>query len=623
MQMHKLSRSILLPALVVLFFMMVALSNTLPVSFRVDLTENKLYTLSDGMRNLLSKLEEPVHLYLYFSEKNTQNQPELRNYYRRVLEILEEYRLYSDGKLIIHTVDPEPFSEEEDRATQSGLQAVGLPDNTKIYFGIVGTNTFGETENIPFLQPDKEVLLEYNLGQLIYSLSRTDKIVVGLMTTLPMTSVGSNPATGANNPSWVVTEQLERLFDVRLVFTDTDNIDPEVDLLLVVHPKNLSDKTQYAIDQFIMRGGKGLFFVDPYSETEYLPLPPGQPMETETAKSSNLNKLFRSWGFEADEKTVIGDWKNALTVSTNRGTQMRHLSMLGAQADDINQEDVVTEGLNTVNFAMASHIRLTENSEATLVPLIQTSRQAALIPLNRFRLLTSPQILEQGFQATGERYALAARISGQFTSAFEKPPEDAPEGTEHIAQSVEPADLIVVADTDLLTDRMWAGIQQFFGQRIVTPFASNRDFFLNAVDNLIGSNDLIGIKSRSRFTRPFTHVLAIEEKAERKFKDTEQKLQQELRDTEKRLADLQKSRTDGNSSALLTPEQQAEIEAFRGKQIETRKKLRNVRHQQTESIERLGTRLKIINIGVMPAIVVTFALLVGLLRVRSRNRRTV
>ena len=617
--MKQLSRGAMLAVLVGLFLVAIGLNKTFS-NFRIDLTENRLYTLSDGMLNLLGSLDEPINLYLFFSEKSTRDQSSLRNYYQRVLDVLEEYRLHTDGKLIIHTIDPEPFSEEEDRAAQFGIQAVRRPDGNSIYFGIAGTNAFGEVEKIPFLQPAREVLLEYELGQLFYSLSRTDKVVVGLMTTLDMMQVRMNPATRQMNKPWVITEQLEQLFDVRLVLTDAEEIDPEIDVLIAVHPKNLTEQTEYAIDQFIMNGGKGFFFVDPYADSEFLPQDPNEPMQDPLAKSSNLNKLFKAWGFEVDERSVIGDRKNALPVALSTGQQMRHLAMVGVPGAELNQDDVVMKDLKAINFAMASHIRLTGSDDSvTLEPLIQTSEQSGLIPIERFRFIGSPEALQQGFKVTGESYVLAARIKGQFKSAFSEPPEGVDPLT-HKASADEESNIIVVADTDVLTDRMWAQVRSFFGQNIVQAFASNRDFLINAADNLTGSNDLIGIKSRSGFSRPFTHVDAIEEAAEQQFKATEQRLNEELKRTEQRLQELQAKRTDSEAKTLLTPEQQAEIQRFRMEKIETRKKLRQVRHRQTADVEKLGTQLKVINIGAVPFAVIVVAVILGLLRVRRRKK---
>ena len=620
MRTAQLSRGVTLAALVALFFVATALNTRFATGLRLDLTENKLYTVSEGMSNLLAGLEDPINLYLFFSEKSSRNEPSVRNYHRLVLDLLEEYRLLSDGKLVIHQVDPEPFSEDEDRATQLGLQAVRTAEGDSLYLGIAGTNALGEVEKIPFLQPGKEQLLEYELGQLIYALSRTDKLVVGLMTSLDMMQIRVSAETGRVNEAWAITEQLEQLFDVRPVLTAATVIDPEIDVLLVVHPLDLSKATQYAIDQYILSGGKGFFFVDPYANEQHVPQVQGQPPPGAHDRSSNLNSLFRAWGFEVDERNAVGDRAYALRVGLGEGRSAVHLAMLGVRADGISADDVATQGLESINFAIASHVRLTEGSEAVLTPLVQTSKQAGLIPLERFRFIASPDVLEQGFTPTGESYALAARVRGKFKSAFAEPPEGASDKEPHITESAEEVNVVVVGDADMLPDRMWAQVRSFFGQNIIQAFASNRDFAVNIVGNLAGSDDLIGIKSRSGFTRPFTRVLDIETAAARKYKDTEQSLNEELQRVEQRLSELQKRRSDADAKSLLTPAQQEEIKRFRIQQVETRKKLRRVRHQLTADIDQLGAFLKAVNIGAVPSAVVVFALILGFFRVRRRSR---
>ncbi len=622
--------SALLTALVVLFFALMILNNALLRGMRLDLTANNLYTLSEGTRNILEQIQEPINLYLFFSERETKDLPGLRNYYNRVREVLEEYSLIAGGKLNVHYVNPEAFSEEEDRATQLGLQAATIKGGEKVYFGIAGTNALDTIEVIPFIQTSRETFLEYDLGKLIYSLAHVKKPVLGLMSDLPMYPTQLDPATGRMNEPWIITEQLEQLFDVELVFTDTAAIAEDVDVLMVVHPKNLPEKTMYAIDQFVMRGGKGLFFVDPYADVDQVPQPADTPLQDPKAQSSNLNRLFRAWGFTVDENSIIGDIERAMPVTIQSGQPpVPHPAVLNSRTSDFNQEDVVMSALESVNFYLASHVRLEQNADVELTPLVQTSTQAMPIPIQRFRFIPHPRTLLEGFTATGERYPIAARIQGTFKSAFDGPPagEDGDQGASdegsgavgpHIAETAQPGIIAVIADADVLTDRMWSQVQRFFGQRIVQPFANNRDFVINLADNLFGSNDLIGIRSRASYSRPFTRVEAIEREASQKYRATEQSLQNELRETETKLQELQQERTD-KKSALLTASQQEEIRKFQEKKVEIRKKLRNVRHQLVKDIENLGARLKAVNIIVVPIVVTTVALVAGFLRVRRRR----
>ncbi len=628
-----LSRGTLLATLTVLFLALTILNNALLRGVRLDLTANNLYTLSEGTRNILEQIQEPINLYLFFSEKETKNLPLLRNYHNRVKEMLEEYRLLSGGKLNVRYVNPEAFSEEEDRATQLGLQAATVKGRDKIYFGLAGTNALDTTEVIPFLQSNREAFLEYDLGKLIYSLVHVKKPVLGLMTDLPMYPTQLDPATGRMNRSWIITEQLEQLFDVQLTFTDTDEIAEEVDVLMVVHPKGLPEKTMYAIDQFIMRGGRGLFFIDPHADADQVPQPADTPLQDPKARGSSLNRLFRAWGFSVDDDTILVDNARALPVTIQAGQPpVPHPAVLSMRSRDFNNDDVVMDTLESVNFYLVSHVRTEVDAEIEMTPLVRTSAQTMPVSIQRFRFIPHPRSLLQGFTPTGERYPIAARIQGAFKSAFDGRPEVEAEkeasddektssrpDKQHIAATEEPGIIAVVADTDVLTDRMWAQTQMFFGQRIVQPYANNRDFIINLVDNLFGSSDLISIRSRASYSYPFTRVQKIEEQATRKYQATEQSLQNKLRETEAKLQELQQQRSD-KKSALLTASQRAEVRKFREKKVEIRKKLRNVRHQLVKDIENLGTRLKMINIITMPVVITGIALLAGFLRVRRRKR---
>ncbi len=630
----NLSRGALIAAFAVLFLALMILNNELLRGVRLDLTSNRLYTLSEGTRNILEQIEEPVNLYLFFSEKETKNLPHLRNYYARVKDVLEEYSLIADGNLRLHYVNPEAFSEEEDRATQLGLQAVPVRSGDKIYFGVAGTNALDATEVIPFLQTDREAFLEYDLGKLIYGLVRVNKPVLGLMSTLPMDPSPSQAAAlgaqaGAGKP-WLMTEQLKQVFDVRTVETDAALVPREVEVLMVVHPKDLPEKTVYAIDQFIMRGGKGLFFVDPHADAEQSPVP-NAPLQDPKDKSSGLNRLFRAWGFSVDEDAIIGDAARGLSVSYGAGSRPEaHPAVPSLRAEDFNREDVVTNALNSLNFYMASYVRA-EDDDTELTPLVQTSEQAMPIPIQNFRYLPRAGDLLKLLTPTGERYPLAARIRGTFQSAFDGPPplgsgedenaaaEPAPEPAPHLSKATAAGVVTVVADADVLADRMWAQRRQFFGRTIMQPFAGNRDFVINLVDNLFGSTDLIGIRSRASYSRPFTRVREIEDAASRKYRDTEQSLEKELKDAEAKLQELQQERDD-QQSTLLTASQRQEVGKFERKKVEIRKKLRNVRHQLVKDIENLGARLKLLNVISMPLLVTAAALVMGFVRVRRRKR---
>ncbi len=610
--------------LALLFLAMTVLNNTLFRGVRLDLTDNKLFTISDGTENILDNIEEPINLYFFFSDRATDSVPYLRTYARRVRELLEEFSERANGNIRLTEIDPIPFSEEEDRATGFELQAVSLGGTgDPIYFGLAATNAVDDLEVIKFFQPDREAFLEYDLAKLINTLATSDKRVVGLLSELPIIG-GYDPATGRPLTAWAVVTQLQQLFEVRNLDVAITTVDESVDLLVVVHPKSLSDQTLYAIDQFVMRGGKLLTFVDPISDAD-VPMDPTLASAALFAdRSSNLERLFNSWGFSANPEDVVLDQVNALTVNTGLGQPpTRHLAMLGIGVDGLARDDVVTADLDSVNMGSAGHITLNEGSTLDLVPLITSSDESGLMPASELRFLPDPTKLQNDFTATGEVYTLAARISGPLETAFpEGPPGEASEDEplpEHVAASDGPANIIVVADTDTLSDRMWVQVQNFFGQRIQTAFADNGAMTLNAVENMTGSSDLIGVRSRGNFSRPFDRVEELRREADAAYLAEERSLQSELEATEQRLNDLQSAKSDENV-AIITPEQRAELLRFQAERLNIRKALREVRHDLDMSIENLGTRLKIINIALVPALLSILALVFVL--IRSRRRQT-
>lgn len=635
--------------LVLLGFVFVAAvmaSNTLLRGFRIDLTQNHLYTLSPGTKAVLKDIDEPINLYLFYSDNETKDVPYLRSYAAHVREMLDEFASNSGGKLKVQVIDPEPFSEEEDRATQLGLQAVNLGgQDQNIFFGVAGTNSVGDNAKIPFLQPDKESFLEYDLARMVYSLAHPKKPVVALISGVQMNG-GFDPRTQQASQPWVITQQVRQLFDLRTLPASVDKIDKDVDVLWLVHPKDLDDKTLYAIDQFVMRGGRALIFVDPLAE---IAAAGGGPSGLGTGASSDLKRLFDAWGVKFSPTEVVGDNVHALSINTGPGRRpARHIGLIGMDKQSMDQKDVITSGLESVNLGTAGYFDKAPGAKVTLTPLITSSKQSALVPAIKMQFLSDPAQLLDGFVPTGKTYTLAARLEGHLDTAFPNGPPaaksadgakpgadaktgDAKTGDAKAAEangkaqsetgeikSTDKANIVLVGDVDVLSDRMWVQRQNFLGQSIVTAFASNGDFVTNALDNLSGSAELIGLKSRATFSRPFTTVDALRRAADERFRATQQRLQAELSQTQKKLSELQASRRD-KSSLLLDPAQQKEVQHFRDQQVQIRRQLRDVQHNLDRSIEQLGTRLKIIDIGLMPLALTLFALLVVYVRRRRHG----
>lgn len=603
-------------ALAVIFVVGLSLANVILRGARIDLTENDLYTLSPGTTQALGKIGEPINLYFFFSDKATTDIPYLRAYAGRVRDMLREFARDSGGKLRVTEIDPVPFSDEEDRANQFGLQGIRL-DNTAdpVFMGIAGTNSVGDDQVIGFLDPSKESFLEYELAKLVYALANPKRPVVGLLSSLPM-SAGFDPMTQQLRQPWAITNQLRQLFELRQLEPGVAQIADDVQVLMVVHPKGLSEQTLYAIDQFVLRGGRALLFVDPWCEADPGAGDPRDPASAMAGgRASSLDRLLGAWGVTVTGDSFVGDDRYALQVMGPDQRPVRDIGLVGIDPDGLDPEDVVTAGLNLVNFGFAGAINLADGAAATLTPLVRSSDLAGPVGTAVLGFMSDPALLRENFDPTGQRYTLAARLSGKVPSAF--PAGAGIGGKPHLATAENPVNVVLVADADFLSDRLWVQTQSFFGQTVANAFANNGDFVVNALDNLLGSSDLIGIRGRATFSRPFTRVQDLRRVAEDRFRVTEERLKQELRETEQKLGDLQARRED-RDAMILTPEQEQEIDRFREQRATIRRELRQVQRNLDQDIERLGNVLKAINIGLVPLVISIVSLAVLLLR---RQRR--
>ncbi len=604
-------------ALALLFIGVTVLINFVLRGARLDLTESNLYSIAPGTERILESLQEPVNLYFFFSQDASSQSPQIRAYAQRVRELLEEMSERSSGKLRLNVIDPEPFSEDEDRAAEFGLQAVPMGAGGEgLYFGLAGTNSTDGRETIGFFQPDKEEFLEYDVASLIYRLGNPKRPTIGVMSGLPV-DAGFDQMSGQMREGWASIAQLRELFTVQTIGTDVPSIPDIINVLAVVHPKNLAPATLYAIDQFVMRGGKLIAFVDPQSEND----PAAQQMgPAPGARSSTLGQLFDAWGISYDPNQIVGDRELGLTVALRQGDQpSQHIAILGFNRAAMNPKDVVTATLDSINSMTAGALKKEEGATITFEPLLQSSTNAALLPTARVAFLPDSQGLLDGFKPSGERYAIAARIQGKLKSAFPDgppPTEGSPAAATALKESKGDANLIIVADTDLLADPLWLRTQNVFGQRVAMAWANNGDFVSNSLDNLAGSGDLISIRGRQSFFRPFTRVDALRQRASDQLRAKEQELDKELKETERKLAELESGRSQ-QGSLLLSPEQEAELTRFQQERVRVRKELREVRRSLDVDIERLGTALKFWNILFIPILIAIGAIVLA----ASRSRR--
>jgi ABC-type uncharacterized transport system involved in gliding motility auxiliary subunit len=596
------------------------LAATVFSGWRLDLTQNRLYTLSDGSRAVVGKLEEPITLNLFFSQKALRDVPQIQAYAARVRALLGEYVAQSRGKLQLKVIDPEPFSDAEDRAVQFGLRGlpVGGAGGESAYFGLAATNSTDGEEVLPFLSPASEDTLEYDLTRLIYKLDQGKRPVVAVMSSLPVNGSVA-PMTQQQTPAWAVIEQLRELFQVRVLPTFEKKIPDDVDLLILIHPKDLSPATQFAIDQFALRRGRVLALLDPYSDVEAPPRDPIMPTMMLPKTPSDLGPLLGAWGVEMAPDKVIGDREAARMVSfSEQAPPQEYLVWLDLQAPRFDRKDVVTARLTQMYMNTVGALRKKDGAATEFTPLMSSSTQSMLISTAGLDK-PDPEALLRAFKPDNHSYPFAARVQGPLKTAFpDGPPEGAEVPATVLKESAVPANIILIADADFIYDRFWAQVADMRGSRMVQPFADNGAFFINAVDNLTGSGDLINVRSQGTYARPFTVVQAMNRAAQERFRAAEQRLQNELEQTEQKLGELQQTRGD-QAGPLMSAEQQQEIARFQAERVRLRRELREVQHNLRQDIDRLETRLKFVNIGLVPLLIAFAAALVALTRGRGRR----
>lgn len=627
--------SVVALALAVIFFVSLNIFFSASVkTVQLDLTANNMFTLSEGTRKVLASVKEPVTLRLFVSRTLLDASPGLSSYASRVQELLERYSTLSGGKIRIEIINPEPFSPEEDRAVGFQLQGIPVSDTGELgYFGLAGTNTTDDRDVVGFISPQREPFLEYDLTRLVHNLANPKKKVVGLISGLP---VDADPLK--KYKPWQVIEQMKQFFEVRSLGLSPE-IKDDIDVLMIVHPIGLDDKSLYAIDQFILHGGKAMVFVDPYAEEGSRS---NQAMRMPPDAGSDFEKLFKVWGIEYTRDKILGDRGSAQRVQADvdalgRPVITDYIAWITFKKANIKSDDVITGELQQITLASAGAISKAKDAKITLDPLLSSTTVASLFDAQKVRFQPNPATILRDFKSENKSFIVAARVSGTLNSAFpDGPPKPKkkddkakkPDGDKaaqdkkakpHLKQSEKPVNLIVVADTDILADRFWLRIQDLFGQTLAVPTANNADFVINAVDNLSGSSELIGLRSRGFSTRPFTRVEDIQRKAEQEFRARERTLMKKLEDIEKKLQNLQ-TKEKATGTLVLSPKQKEAITNFRTEMVKTRKELRQVQLALRRDIDRLDARLKVINIGAMPLLIAVLAIVLALIRRRRSTR---
>jgi ABC-type uncharacterized transport system involved in gliding motility auxiliary subunit len=576
---------------------------------KLDLTENGQFTLAQGTRNIVANLKEPVTLKFYYSKQAAAEYAQTVDYARRVRDLLQEYAAISHGKILVEEIDPEPFTEAEDQATSAGLTGAPNDNGDAVYFGLVGTNRIDGREIIPYFAGEREQYLEYDITSLIYRLSTPKKPTIGVVPGLPLdTGAGGMQAMMQGQASpYAAYSELAQTFQTQMIRGPFTKIPNTIDVLMVVHPAMLGDAQLQAIDQYALSGGRVLVFVDPVSDLSQQGASPYQPAQT--PPSSDMPKLFKVWGIAFNPAKIIGDRTLAQRVQTRDPMNPTTLYpiWLHLGPDNFDNKDPLTANLQSLNLASVGALRALKGATTKFAPLITSSDQAGQIDAVVARMTQNPQELMGQIEPTGEKFVIAARVSGPAKSAFPAAPVKAGK-----------INVVVMADTDIFDDRFWVRIQNVLGKKLAAPFADNGAFILNAIENLTGSDDMINLRTREAGQRPFTVVRKIQADAQAKFHEEEQRLQQHLTETQQRLHELEQGGAAEQGQVGLTPAQQAEIERFRHDLAATRTQLRDVQHNLRKDIDSLGAWLAFINIALVPILIAIFAVALAALRRRRR-----
>ena len=588
---------------------------------KLDLTKDNLYTVSANTKSIIKNLNEPISIKFFFSNSLSKELAQVRDYEKRVRELLVSYEKISNNNINIEIIDPKPFTDQEDLANVYGIQGLQLnEEGERFYFGAVFSNSVDDTTIIPFFELDREQFLEYDLTKTIYNLANTTKPNVGLISGLPLVGrVNNFQGQAQYEEPFYIYQTLNEFFNVVDLTLEVTTIPDNIDQLLIIHPKNLNDETLYAIDQFVMSGKGVTFFIDPFSEFDNNL---SKPEEEKDFSSSNLSKIFTSWGFDVKPGMIAGDIVNGRKVSLGNANNQKivtYVLWLAIQENLLSKKDIVTANLDYVFFKSAGSIEnLKTNNSLLIEPLVSTSEDAMLIERYKMQFRADPEQLLKEFQSENKNYILGARIKGKFNSAFTL--EDLKkiniDVNNHI-NKIEMANIILYADTDLLSDNTWISKQDIFGRNSITAIADNGRMVVNSIESMSGGKNLIGLRGRGTSNRPFLVIEDLQKKAELSFREKQMSLQNELQITEDKLKKIQ----DNNSNSVdsKTSEQNIAIEDFQNKIFSIRKQLREVQRQLNADIDQLENNIKLLNIWLMPFIVVILYFIIKYIAEKKRR----
>jgi ABC-type uncharacterized transport system involved in gliding motility auxiliary subunit len=608
---------------------------------RVDLTKEKAFTLSAGTRAILKKLDTPIKIRFYCSQSEPSAETVfLRTYAKHVEDLLAEYKQASGGKITIEKYDPQPDSDAEDSARLDGVEGQPLRNGEKFYLGLAVAQLDAK-ESIPFLDPNRERQLEYDLSRAITRVGTPDKPVVGIMSPLPVFGMPSNPMMmrmgQQGQQPWVIISELKNDFNVQRVAMDVDKIDDNIKLLVVIHPRDITDKAQFAIDQFVLRGGKLLAFLDPLpmmdtrEQNEMLGAMPNN--------GSSLDKLLKAWGLSFDTSKVVADMNFKMQLGGRNGQPQDAPAVMAVTGTGLNNEDVVTSQIDNVWLPYAGAFTGTPAQGLKETVLLKSTKDSQLV--DGFMAHLSGENVMKEFKPSGTEYDLAVRLTGKFKTAFPNgPPEDKKDADkkegdkkegdqkaeekkadDSLKESKQDTTVILVGDADMLYDRVaLQPIQTLFGTAY-SPANGNLTFAQNAIEQMTGDNNLIGVRSRATVSRPFTRVKAMEAAANEKFQSEIKRLEDSASEAQRKINELQQQKKDKDQRFILSPEQSAELANLRKEEVETRKHLKQVQKDLRKEVVSLQTRVKWINILAVPLAVMASGIVIAFVKRKKTSAK--
>lgn len=577
-------------------------------SARVDLTEQRLFSLSEGTKKMIANLQEPIRFRFFMSSGLTREAPQLAAFAGRVRSMLDAYVAGSNGKIILEVIDAKPYSEEEDRAVAFGVSPIRSSSGDRLFFGLAATNSTDGKATIGSFSPEREAFLEYDLTRLVSELGRRGKPVVALIDGM---GLAGNPQMGQREQQSLT--QMKQFFDVKPLQGDVEKLPENTRVLMVVQPQNLSDKTRYTIDQWAVSGGATLIFVDPNAENQLGPRG-APPPDT----SSDLPKLFSAWGVGYDPKRAVADPNFALQTERmvdGRPAAMLNLPWLALRESGLRKDEAILAQLSAIVVTTAGSFEAKKDS-VNLRPLLTATAEGGTLPTatTKDRSADLRNLLNQIEKDKGAPI-IAARLKGEIESAFKGKPEGDVAGPDYVAKSTKPLNIILVGDADMLMDRNWVQRRNLLGTEVAQAFANNGDFVINAIEQMTGGAELADLRGRGVSWRPFERIQKMEAAANRRYAAKEQALQAKLKETEAKLGELGRGGEKGNNE-VLTPQQMQTIEKFKTELLATREELRNTQFALRSDVDRLKSTITAINVAGVPILAGLVALFFAMRRTR-------